>query len=368
MAKKVSTFKKIIAPVYGLGAAVVIAGALFKIMHWPFANEMLIAGMGTEVLIFMLSAFEKQHADYDYDWANVYPELDEANYDGELPDGPVGRGTGGGRGYAGNESALEKFDEMIENAEITPELFEKLGRGLQKLEKTTNNLNELGDSSGATNNYVEKLNTVSNSLDEVSASYKQSAEKINSSTDQISQSYSKTAEVITESGTNISESYEKLLLAMNSDFDSIKDSNSNYNNQLESVTKNLSALNAVYEMQLEGANQHIKVNEELYSGLDRMLENLQASSSTTETYREELTKLNENIISLNSNYENQLSSSDEHIKQSKEVYEQVNTTLTNMKDTATESETYRDELSNLTENITELNKIYGNMLTAMKAR
>ena len=66
-------FKKIMAYVYGWGAAVVIIGALFKIMHWPGANLMLILGLGTEALIFFISVFEPMHAEYD--WTLVYPEL-----------------------------------------------------------------------------------------------------------------------------------------------------------------------------------------------------------------------------------------------------------------------------------------------------
>ena len=77
MAKKVGGFKKIIAMAYGLGAAVVILGALFKIMHWPGADEMLIAGMGTEVLIFLISAFEPTYEEYQ--WERVYPHLMDEN-------------------------------------------------------------------------------------------------------------------------------------------------------------------------------------------------------------------------------------------------------------------------------------------------
>ena len=55
--------KVILGYAYGLGAAVVILGALFKIMHWPGANIMLIIGMGTEVVIFVISAFEPPHMD-----------------------------------------------------------------------------------------------------------------------------------------------------------------------------------------------------------------------------------------------------------------------------------------------------------------
>ena len=54
-------FKKLMAMSYGLGASIVIIGALFKIMHWPLADQFLIAGMTTEAIIFAISAFEPIH-------------------------------------------------------------------------------------------------------------------------------------------------------------------------------------------------------------------------------------------------------------------------------------------------------------------
>ena len=66
--------KKIMGLLYGLGAAVVIVGALFKIEHWPGASAMLIVGLGTEeALIFAVSAFEPPHSEVD--WTLAYPEL-----------------------------------------------------------------------------------------------------------------------------------------------------------------------------------------------------------------------------------------------------------------------------------------------------
>ena len=72
-------FKNFMAKLYGIGAAVVILGALFKIMHWEGANIMLVVGLGTEAVIFLFSAFEKPATEYD--WSLVYPEL--ATGDGE---------------------------------------------------------------------------------------------------------------------------------------------------------------------------------------------------------------------------------------------------------------------------------------------
>jgi gliding motility-associated protein GldL len=59
--------------IYGLGAAIVIVGALFKIQHWPYGSEILTIGMIVEALVFTYSAFEKQQSDLD--WSLVYPEL-----------------------------------------------------------------------------------------------------------------------------------------------------------------------------------------------------------------------------------------------------------------------------------------------------
>ena len=65
--------KKVMNFAYGMGAAVVIVGALFKIQHWTGASELLVVGLLTEAFIFALSAFDKP--DEDLDWSLVYPEL-----------------------------------------------------------------------------------------------------------------------------------------------------------------------------------------------------------------------------------------------------------------------------------------------------
>jgi gliding motility-associated protein GldL len=80
--------KKLMNMVYGLGAAVVIIGALFKIMHWPYGNLMLIIGLVTEAGVFAVSAFEK--VDDDLDWSLVYPELAGGAASGGKKESPEG--------------------------------------------------------------------------------------------------------------------------------------------------------------------------------------------------------------------------------------------------------------------------------------
>ena len=176
-----SGWKNFIAKLYGLGASVVIIGALFKIQHWPMAGTMLTIGLLTEAVIFFFSAFEPLHEEID--WSLVYPELagipdDESP---ELaPHGSRHHGAVSGGGGAGSV-ALAKFDEMLEKAEITPDLFQKLGGGMKKLSDATANMNAMGDVSAASSKYMDTINTANESLNKLSDSYQETAKAINES-------------------------------------------------------------------------------------------------------------------------------------------------------------------------------------------
>ncbi len=87
---------KIVGYAFGFGAAVVIVGALFKIQHWPGASALLTAGMGTEAVLFAITAFGKPHKTYH--WDNVFPQLKD---DEETMEGITGFGGGGGSSYSG---------------------------------------------------------------------------------------------------------------------------------------------------------------------------------------------------------------------------------------------------------------------------
>jgi len=108
-------WKNFMAKLYGFGAAVVIVGALFKIQHWPGAGLMLIVGLGTEAVIFIFSAFEPLHEEYD--WTLVYPEL------GGMQDE---EGRSQGKAIGGGDNLTQQLDKMLEEAKIGPELLESL--------------------------------------------------------------------------------------------------------------------------------------------------------------------------------------------------------------------------------------------------
>ena len=71
--------KRIVGVVYSFGAAVVIVGALFKIMHWPGASIVLVSGMVTEAFLFVIGALDKPHPEFN--WSNVFPQLLEFGTD-----------------------------------------------------------------------------------------------------------------------------------------------------------------------------------------------------------------------------------------------------------------------------------------------
>lgn len=280
-----SGWKNFIAKLYGLGASIVIIGALFKIQHWPFAGTMLTIGLLTEAVIFFFSAFEPLHEEID--WSLVYPELagitDDETPSGRLKDaqrlgaGVVGGAIGGGAGSV----ALAKFDEMLEKSEITPDLFQKLGVGMKKLSDATANMNAMGDVSAASAKYANTVNTATESLGKLSDSYTSTAKLIN----ETSSTYRNMAD----------------------SFSVIEVGGKSYQQQLEALNKNLSALNSVYELQKKGADEHLRESENLYKGIQTLMKDLSDSAGDTKKYREQISKLNENLSALNNVYGNMLS-------------------------------------------------------------
>ena len=144
-------FKNFMAKLYGIGAAVVILGALFKIMHWEGANYMLVVGLGTEAVIFLFSAFEKPATEYD--WSLVYPEL--------------ATGDGGERAL----SVTEQLDTALQDGGIDSALIERLGDGMRSLSETAGSLSGAVDAAGATAAYSEQLNSAASNMENLNALY-----------------------------------------------------------------------------------------------------------------------------------------------------------------------------------------------------
>ncbi|MES2386702.1 MAG: gliding motility protein GldL [Bacteroidota bacterium] len=259
MSSKKQTFKEKfyinIAPVItGIGASVVILGALFKIQHYPGAGPMLIVGLGTEAILFLLFAFAPQF--HDPDWTRVYPQLAD-DYEPEAADDKSKPGI------------TKKLDDMLEKAKIDQTLVEKLGRGMNSLSESVNKIGELGNASVATAEYAKNVKAASGSMVDMNKAY----------------------------GTTI----QALTEISNATVDAKA-----YHAQVQGVTKNLGALNAVYELELKDANTHLKAMNKFYTNLSGAMENMAEASKDTANFKTELSKLTTNLTSLNSVYGNML--------------------------------------------------------------
>ena len=248
-------FKTIMPKIYGIGAAVVIIGAMFKILHLEGANEMLMIGLTTEAIIFFLSAFEPPHAEPD--WSKVYPELAE-DYDGGPAAPKISNKSGGA-------SPSQELDKMMDKAKIGPELIESLGKGMRSMADSASKMSNLADAAVATNDYANNVKTASKSLSEMNKSYATSAQ------------------------------------AMGEMANATKDSKE-YHAQIQNVTKNLSALNAVYEMELKDADSHVKAMNKFYTNMAGALEGMTKAGEKTKSFANELDKLTGNLTSLNRVY------------------------------------------------------------------
>ena len=156
--------KNIMAKAYGLGAAVVIVGALFKIMHWPGANEMLILGMGTEAIIFCISAFEPIHEEWD--WSLVHPEL--AGMEGD------------DKKSINQGSVSQQLDSMLAEAKIGPELIEGLGLGLRSLSSNVSSMSDLSGATVATKEYADNLSKANEQIIGMNSSYSRAVTALDS--------------------------------------------------------------------------------------------------------------------------------------------------------------------------------------------
>ncbi len=152
--------------IYGLGAAIVIIGALFKIQHWPYGSLILTIGMIVEALVFTYSAFERQAGDLD--WSLVYPEL------------------AGGQKKKKKEEPQDaeavlskKLDQLLKDAKIDSELMSSLGESIKSFEETAKNMSPTLDSIEATKKYGEELSLAAAQMESLNSLYKVQLESVN---------------------------------------------------------------------------------------------------------------------------------------------------------------------------------------------
>ncbi|WOD44202.1 gliding motility protein GldL [Hwangdonia lutea] len=204
--------KRFMNMAYGLGASIVIVGALFKIIHFEIGpltgNVMLTLGLVTEAIIFAISAFEP--VDEDLDWSLVYPELAGGQADKKEKENPQGL-------------LSKKLDELLKDAKIDGELMASLGDSIKNFEGAAKNISSTVESVEASKKYGEELTLAAAQMESLNSLYKVQLESIN-----------KQAAINEESVENAAKLKE----------------------QMQSLASNLSSLNGVYGGMLTAMNKN----------------------------------------------------------------------------------------------------------------
>ncbi len=205
--------KKVMNFCYGMGASVVIVGALFKITHMEFGplngNNMLTVGLLVEAFIFAISAFEP--VDDDLDWAKVFPELN----DGESKE--IRKFKNEQTATQSQESAegmlSKKLDNLLKEAKIDGELMQSLGASIRNFESASREIGPAVDSVASTKKYADEMNLAAKQLESLNAMYKVQLD-----------SASKNAEIN----------------------QAVAENNVKLKEQMQALTNNLTSLNTVY--------------------------------------------------------------------------------------------------------------------------
>ncbi len=310
------------AKVYGLGASVVLMGALFKINHYPGADYMLIVGLGTEAIIFFFSAWEPPYVDPD--WSLVYPEL-----------AGMYHGVKGGE-LKERKSPTQRLDEMLEKAKLDQSTIDRLGEGMSKLSESAGQLSDLAGAAAATSEFTSNVKTASASTKEfgeivakdaqATGDYAESLQGVTDGANSLASAYVHAADTLkgdmntteefaetvksaTNSAQSLAESYHKSaeVLAKSVaalDFTAVE--GDAYNEQLRKIAENLAALNAIYEVQLQGTNKAVESSDRLQNTMNTFLEKLEESTSSTAEFSDQLATLNNRMGALNKVYGNML--------------------------------------------------------------
>lgn len=253
--------------IIGLGASVVLIGALAKLMHWSFAGPALMVGMLTEAFIFAILGILPPHKDYY--WEKFYPGIDENPHVEAYRKGvkfqptPVG-GIGGG-----SSSSTAHLDKMLDEANLNPANLKKLSENFSKFGETVNQVKDITHVAAATNDYANKAKEAASALNQMKDTFVGATATLSS-------------------------------------FNSAADETAKFHSQVTTLTKNLGSLNQIYEVELQDANNHLKAMNKFYSNLVNASDAMQNSADDANKAKEQIGLLAKNLGTLNQVYGNML--------------------------------------------------------------
>jgi gliding motility-associated protein GldL len=242
--------KNVVNIIYSAGASVVIIGALFKILHWPGASQVLMIGMFTEAFLFLIGTLEHPHPEFH--WENVFPQLLEYGTKPELLEEKskqprptlLGAGVAGAPVAAASGVAAAGAAEPSAKApSLKDDDFKALKEGLGELAKTATQFAELGKvaQSGV------KLNEKLVAAEAATTEYAAKLANVGIATDNLSQATSGLSGAYTQIGADIK---------------SVAEETKAYKAGVEQVGKNIASLNSVYELQLQSVKAQTEAQKD----------------------------------------------------------------------------------------------------------
>lgn len=266
---------------YSIGAAIVIWGALFKILHLPGGNTLLSIGMGTEVLMFILTAFDRPPKDYN--WEEVFPVLGTKNPE-DRPDFNGGGGiviAGGGNGSA---NGIAVSDEQARNAAGIPSNINlseddtrSLSESIAKMAAASDQLARMAELTSATQQYLDQMSAIASEMQHL----RDTTQALNQVSDVLLESY----RAITENSENITRS------------------STGYVEQMQDLNRNIGGLNTIYEIQLKSVSSQLDSIDRVNRGIKDIRDMYEKSSAQSARYCEETEKMARYMQQLNSVYE-----------------------------------------------------------------
>ncbi len=287
---------------YSIGAAVVIWGALFKILHLPGGNTLLCIGMGTEIAMFILTAFDRPPKEYE--WETVFPVLDSKNPDdrpsfagGDAVSHPSGGGeiyhgypqeaqvsVGGGYVQGGNipvsSPASGVPGTMISAAEaynLSEDDAESLRDSIDKMAAASEQLSQMAELTSATRNYLEQISGIAEQMTKL--------QETTRSLNEVSEVLLKSYEAITQNSETITRS------------------STGYVDQMEGLNRNISGLNTIYEIQLKSVSSQLDSIDRVNRGLKDIRDMYDKAANESSHYCEETEKMARYMKQLNQVYE-----------------------------------------------------------------
>ena len=267
---------------YSIGAAIVILGALFKILHLQGGNEMLTIGMGTEVLMFVLTAFDRP--EHEYKWEQVFPVLASGDPD-DRPNFESGGNIvigGGGAAQPASQPSVSTAEAKAavgipQGIELTEEDSRSLSESIAKMAAASDQLSRMAELTDATQQYLSQMAAISEQMTRL----KETTEALNQVQDTLLASY----QSITDNSTTINQSA------------------TGYVDKMEALNRNIGGLNTIYEIQLKSISSQLDSIDRVNRGLKDIRDMYEKSAAESANYCDETVKLAHNMKQLNSVYE-----------------------------------------------------------------